>query len=395
MNSSKRALALVAGASAFLAAGTIGATSAKAQLTNMLQSGIQRPTAGINIGTTTMEKGTIQYTNSAGNNDAFSVGTSTAINANASASSTSDYSVSSTASFDMGENSAAGAGGLSVINQQIGRASSESASRSLDIDTATSLSTSAASTATTETDKRFQKVTDSSTESERAGRTNGYWYWRNNRWNQYSDKTEGSTTTTAETQYNSARESEYNKQYDKAFSSSLAVRNFSDGSDGTISGSFVKNAGASTTSNYESTQFRNAATGQIVNKEDYTATEIDATNRASGGALASFNYTAADEGAYHFSSSNNTTFKANQEVIQVSDFSQTQNATNDVTVKGINSENNIVADDEAEFTSVITKSSTSATTSGTASGSAGGSVSTTASASASSSSFINSFVQAY
>ena len=58
MNSTKRALALVAGASAVLAAGTIGATSAKAQLTNMLQSGIQRPTAGINIGTTTMEKGT-------------------------------------------------------------------------------------------------------------------------------------------------------------------------------------------------------------------------------------------------------------------------------------------------------------------------------------------------
>ena len=155
----------------------------------------------------------------------------------------------------------------------------------------------------------------------------------------------------------------------------------------------MKNAGASTTNNYESTQYRNAETGQIVNIEDYTATEIDSTSR--GGALSAFNYTSTDDGAYHFSSSNNTTFKANQEVIQVSEFSQTQNATNDVTVKGINSENNIVADDDAEFTSVITKTGTSGTASGTASGSAGGSVSTTASASASSSSFINSFVQAY
>merc|ERR1711939_725210 len=130
MNSTKRALALVAGASAVLAAGTIGATSAKAQLTNMLQSGIQRPTAGINIGTTTMEKGTIQYTNSAGNNDAFSVGTATA-----SASSTSDYQVTSTASFDMGNNAAAGiGGGLSVINQQIGRSGAQSASMSLSTD---------------------------------------------------------------------------------------------------------------------------------------------------------------------------------------------------------------------------------------------------------------------
>merc|ERR1711939_142360 len=146
MNSTKRALALVAG-------GTIGATSAKAQLTNMLQSGIQRPTAGINIGTTTMEKGTIQYTNSAGNNDAFSVGTATAINASASASSTS-YQVTSTASFDMGNNAAAGiGGGLSVINQQIGRSGAQSASMSLSTDESLAISTSAEETATAETNK--------------------------------------------------------------------------------------------------------------------------------------------------------------------------------------------------------------------------------------------------
>merc|ERR1712230_131629 len=140
MNSTKRALALVAG-------GTIGATSAKAQLTNMLQSGIQRPTAGITIGQTTMAKGTIQYTNSAGTNDSFSVGTSTSIAANASASSTSDYSVTSVASFDMGNNNTDGPGGLSVISQQIGRAQQATQTSSLDTSLQTNLAETASSKA--------------------------------------------------------------------------------------------------------------------------------------------------------------------------------------------------------------------------------------------------------
>ena len=398
MNSTKRALALVAGASAVLAAGTIGATSAKAQLTNMLQSGIQRPTAGINIGTTTMQKGTIQYTNSAGNNDAFSVGTSTAINASASASSTSDYQVTSTASFDMGNNAAAGiGGGLSVINQQIGRSGAQSASMSLSTDESLAISTSAEETATAETNKLFK--VDTETDSS-GGSSNRYWRWRNNRWNRFNSTTD----STAEEQYNTAKTAEYNKQYDSAFSSSLSKKAAEESGEGTISGSFVKNAGASQTSNFESVQFRNAETGQVVNGEDYTRVEItaasieagDADNNIAAGQFHGI-YDNTDVGSYHFTSSNETSFKANQEVLQISDFKQTQDSKNDVTVKGINSENNIVADDAAEFTSTISKidTTTTGTASGTASGSAGGTVSTTASASASSSSFINSFVQAY
>ena len=390
MNSTKRALALVAGASAVLAAGTIGATSAKAQLTNMLQSGIQRPTAGINIGTTTMEKGTIQYTNSAGNNDAFSVGTATAINASASASSTSDYQVTSTASFDMGNNAAAGiGGGLSVINQQIGRSGAQSASMSLSTDESLAISTSAEETATAETNKLFK--VDTETDSS-GGSSNRYWRWRNNRWNRFNSTTD----STAEEQYNTAKTAEYNKQYDSAFSSSLSKKAAEESGEGTISGSFVKNAGASQTSNFESVQFRNAATGQVVNAEDYTRVEIDTASIATGGTFDGV-YDSTDVGSYHFTSDNSTSFKANQEVLQITDFKQTQDSKNDVTVKGINSENNIVADDAAEFTSTISKidTTTAGTASGTASGSAGGTVSTTASASASSSSFINSFVQAY
>merc|ERR1711939_9751 len=151
MNNSKRALSLIVGASAALAAGSLGATSAKAQLTNMLQSGIQRPTAGVTIGQTTMAKGTIQYTNSAGTNDNFSVGTSTSIAANASASSTSDYSVTSVASFDMGNNNIDGPGGLSIIQQQIGKSQNSGKKDSLTTDVKTQLAQSATTSALEQT----------------------------------------------------------------------------------------------------------------------------------------------------------------------------------------------------------------------------------------------------
>ena len=389
MNSTKRALALVAGASAVLAASTLGATSAKAQLTNLLQNGIQRPTAGVNIGTTTMAKGTIQYTNSAGSNDAFSVGTNTSINANASASSTADYQVTSTASFDMGDNAAAGlGGGLSVINQQIGKSSSQSASQSLDIDTATSYSESAASTAETQTNKRYKTTTENDNQGNSYTR---YWRWSNNRWNSYNS----SASTEAKSQYDSARTAEYNKQYDTAFSSSLSQKAASDGADGTISGEFVKNAGSSSTSNYESTQYRNNATGALIDTTKYTTKEITQADIDAAGST----YTAADLGKFKavLTSDTSSEIDVTQEVIQQSDFSQIDDTTNKVTVKGINSTNSIVADDGAEFTSTISKIDTTTTggDSGTASGSAAGAVSTTASASAQSSSFINSFVQAY
>ena len=378
MNSTKRALALVAGASAVLAAGTVG-TSAKAQLTTLLQSGIQRPSAGVDIGTETMAKGTITYSNSAGSSDNFSVGTQTSINANASASSTSDYQVTSTASFDMGNNAAAGiGGGLSVINQQIGKSSSQSASQSLDIDTATSFSESAAETASSNVSKKYVEIDAQTSSEDRKGRENGYWWWANNRWNQFETTTENSVETKAEDKFTAASTAEYNKQYDMAFSSSLSEKAASDGADGTISGTFVKNAGASQTSNYQSSQYRDAATGDVVDSTQFTFS-TDGTTATS------------------IDTSVTDTLSVTREQIQHSDFTQTADTTNTVTVKGINSSNSIVADDGAEFTSTISKIDTTTTggDSGTASGSAAGAVATNASAAATSSSFISSFVQAY
>ena len=377
MNSTKRALALVAGASAVLAASTIG-TSAKAQLTTLLQSGIQRPSAGVDIGTSTMAKGTITYSNSAGSSDNFSVGTTTAINANASASSTSDYQVTSTASFDMGDNATAGiGGGLSVISQQIGKSSSQSASQSLDTSTAQSYSESASTAASTATNEKYETRTDSTS----TGGGNSYWWWSNNRWNQF----ESNDSADAQTQYEAAYEAEYNSQYDTAFSSQLSAKAASDGADGTISGDFEKNAGASNTSNYQSSQYRNATTGDIVSQSNF------ATNSLTGDDTNGYTADVVD------AAGTTSTLNLTREQIQHSDFEQTAATTNTVTVKGISSSNNIVADDGAEFTSTISKIDTTTTggDSGTASGSAAGAVATNASASATSSSFISSFVQAY
>ena len=75
------------------------ATPARAQVSGIDLStmGITAPT--IDVGTTAVQAGTVQYSNSGGSSDAFSVGTSTSISASASASSTPDYSVNSTANF--------------------------------------------------------------------------------------------------------------------------------------------------------------------------------------------------------------------------------------------------------------------------------------------------------
>merc|ERR1711939_560129 len=87
--------------------------------------------------------------------------------------------------------------------------------------------------------------------------------------------------------------------------------------------------------------------------------------------------------SYGVSLANNSTFALDTVVTQNSSFKQIAPTTNTVSVQGINSENNIVSDDSAEFSSTITKDITAdvTSTSGTASGSATGNVTTTASAS--------------
>jgi hypothetical protein len=445
MNNTKRALSLIVGASAALAAGSLGATSAKAQLTNMLQSGVQRPTAGVTIGQTTMAKGTISYTNSAGTNDSFSVGTSTSIAANASASSTSDYSVTSVASFDMGNNNLDGAGGLSVINQQIGKSQHSNASSSLETELATTLAQTAETAATELTNKSFKGVdasgndvsiaslsidfslTGTDFENQTALADIELYQFVGNSWQQF----EGGNGESAESQFKGAYEAEQTMNYDEEFSKSAAEASFEASGSGVISGTFEKDAGSSKTTNTESVVQTNAGTGEIVQASDFSEIEIDASLKqraidatAAGSTVTSFDIdgntdttfdildisdsTSADYASvvefagsalgstYAVTNENNSTFELDTVVTQESSFEQLKATTNKVSVQGINSENYIVSDDSAEFSANITKDLSAATvSSGTASGSATGNVTTTASASASSSSFINSFVQAY
>ena len=77
-----------------------------------LSAGMIAPT--LDVGTSAVEKGTVQYSNSIGSSDSFNVGASTSVGASANASSTFDYNVKSTANFGIGE---------SAINQQIGTSS--------------------------------------------------------------------------------------------------------------------------------------------------------------------------------------------------------------------------------------------------------------------------------
>ena len=66
----------------------------------------------------------------------------------------------------------------------------------------------AAETATAKTNKLFK--VDTETDS-RGVSSNRYWRWRNNRWNRFIGT---SYDGTAEEKYNTAKEAEYNKQYE-------------------------------------------------------------------------------------------------------------------------------------------------------------------------------------
>ena len=74
-----------------------------------LSAGMVAPT--LDVGTESVSKATVSYSNSIGNADSFSVGALTNIGANASASSTPDYNVTSSATFSID---------ASTVNQVIG-----------------------------------------------------------------------------------------------------------------------------------------------------------------------------------------------------------------------------------------------------------------------------------
>ena len=208
----------------FLAAAAFGLatstiTSAQAQSVDLSTLGITAP--GADVGTSVLEKGTIQYNNSIGAADAFSVGTNTSISASASASSTSDYGVTSTANFGLGfQQDANSAVTPSTINQFIGSSGAQQSTIS-QIEQAATLA--AQSAVSQELESKTKTDTDTS------GNTR-YWWWSNNQWNNSSEST----------QYDLTRTNIQNDTYESAYNSAYSALTQSSALSGTITGSFEK-----------------------------------------------------------------------------------------------------------------------------------------------------------
>lgn len=219
MNTNFKLLALAAGSAL-----TIGALpSAMAETATgsgsttaavpALSAGMIAPT--LDVGTETVLKGTVQYSNSVGSNDSFSVGANTNIGANVNASSTPDYSVTSNATFGVA---------ASTINQKIGTANSNTSSST---NTISDIEETGNSLATTEVEKDFTQDT--------TGR-GGYWWW--NRRNKTRTHITDDQLTTVK--------NEYTKDIKSDIMETLTTDN---SSSGTISGSFAKSFSTTGSSN--------------------------------------------------------------------------------------------------------------------------------------------------
>jgi len=169
-----------------------------------LTPGMDAPS--IDVGTAEVKKGTVQYSNSVGSSDAFSVGAMTNVGASVNASSTPDYDVTSKAVFGIG---------TSTINQQIGTATAKANTNN---NTISDINTVADTITTTEVEKDFVKDTSS----------RGGWWWWNRRNNTRTHITEEEYSTT-KTNYTENIKSDITETL-KTSSSNV----------GTITGSFDK-----------------------------------------------------------------------------------------------------------------------------------------------------------
>ena len=203
-----RAAALL---TATTALGALATPAVRAQVTgiDLGTMGVQAPS--LDVGTAEVKAGTLQYSNSGGASDAFSVGTSTSINASASASSTPDYAVNSNASFGIDS---------SAINQVIGTSGSTNNTYSNSFES--NVSSSAASSAESAVSRNYEREGD-------------IYRWRRN----------GSWETTTKSEWESARSSEYEREYNRAYENTNSRMS----GQGTISGSFAKTSDVDASSN--------------------------------------------------------------------------------------------------------------------------------------------------
>ena len=255
-----------------------------------LTTGLKAPT--IDVGSTAVEKGTVQYSNSTGTSDAFNVGTLSSIGASVSASSTPDYNVGSTATFGIA---------ASTINQVIGTSGANSSSNSQSTSETTSIANSVAES---QANSDFQQDTS----------RGGYWWWNRRR---------NKRTFVSNSEYESTKQS---------YTASLAediTKSVSDasGQSGTISGVFKKVDGTNDgTSSNEVTVKGIGADNMIVAASDATfdtaITKVGVSSANPGDPALIVN-TGAGTASGSASGSVNTTASANANSSQfVSSFAQ-------------------------------------------------------------------------
>jgi hypothetical protein len=176
--------------------------------------GVQAPS--LEVGTSEVKAGTLQYSNSGGTSDAFSVGTSTSVSASASASSTPDYNVTSQANFGVD---------TSAINQVIGTSSNSNNTTSSG--SSSSVDYGAKQSAELAVSRNFKREHNGTSGNYRRNKQTNSWEVDNS------------------ASYESERSAEYNVEYERAYSS---INSKMDGM-GTISGAFAKTSDTTDSSN--------------------------------------------------------------------------------------------------------------------------------------------------
>jgi len=256
---------------------TDGNNSFSTTSTSALSTGMARPT--IDVGTGTVEKGTVQYSNSTGTSDAFNVGTLSSIGASVSASSTPDYNVSSTATFGLKG---------STINQVIGTSGANSSSSSQSTSDTQSI---ASSVAETQVQSDFQRDTSSA----------GGWWWYNRRNNKRTKITDTEKTSTEAT-YKASLIEDISKSISDSTGQSGTISGVFKKTDGTADGSSsnevtVKGIGADNSILASDTTTFNSVIGKVgVSTTDISGTPSVANagaGTASGSASGSINTTAS------------------------------------------------------------------------------------------------------
>ena len=255
---------------------TDGDNSFTTTSTSALSTGMAAPK--IDVGSSTVEKGTVQYSNSTGTSDAFNVGTLSSVGASVSASSTPDYNVSSTATFGLKG---------STINQVIGTSGANSSSSSQSTSDTQSIATSVAET---QVQSDFQRDTTNG----------GYWWWnrRNNRRTKISDSEYESTKST----YTASLVEDITKSISDSSGQSGTISGVFKKTDGTSDGSSsnevtVKGIGADNSILASDTTTFNSVIGKVgVSTTDISGTPTVANagaGTASGSASGSINTTAS------------------------------------------------------------------------------------------------------